>query len=177
MTWRFSFKRPLRDSAGRRAPAGHRIGLGVLATMLILASIGVAAGAGPAPGPRLKDAWARRTPPVTNGGRMGSAPMTWNTAVYLTIDNRGGGADTLLGATSDAARSIELHETTLESGMAMMAPVDSIGVPAGGTVVLKPEGHHLMLLEVTRALTPDSTIRVTLIFERAGRIPVSARVR
>lgn len=62
-------------------------------------------------------------------------------------------------------------------GMMTMQPVDSIEVPADGSVALEPGGYHVMLLDVKKELVPGDTIEVTLTFERAGEVTVTADVR
>lgn len=62
-------------------------------------------------------------------------------------------------------------------GMMKMQPVDSVPVPAGETVELKPGGFHVMLLDVQKELVPGDTIEVTLSFELAGEVTVTAEVR
>ncbi len=61
--------------------------------------------------------------------------------------------------------------------MMTMQPVDSVPVPAGETVELKPGGYHVMLLDVQKELVPGDTIEVTLTFELAGEVTVTAEVR
>ena len=52
-----------------------------------------------------------------------------------------------------------------------------IGRPAGTTAELKPGGHHLMFIQPTRALPAGEQVDATLVFERAGRMPVVFEVR
>ncbi len=56
--------------------------------------------------------WIRATP-------KGSAV----TAGYLTVSNHGKAADRLIGASLQGAGSAELHETTIENGIARMRPL------------------------------------------------------
>jgi len=65
----------------------------------------------------------------------------------------------------------------LGGGMMTMQPVDSVPVLAGETVELKPGGFHVMLLDVQKELVPGDTIEVTLTFELAGEVTVTAEVR
>lgn len=67
--------------------------------------------------------------------------------------------------------------TTMGGGMMTMQPVDSIPVPAGESVELKPGGYHIMLLDVQKTLAPGDTIEVTLTFENAGEVTTTAEVR
>lgn len=144
----------------RRAPAI------LLALVTLLAAAGCSATATSPPGSlSVSGAWVR--PPATPG-----LPA----AGYLTIRNQGAAAEVLLGVTSPVAGSVEIHRTTTSSGMTGMQPVDSIHIPAGGTVTLEPGGFHLMLQDV-QELTVGETVDLVLTFERAGAITVKAEVR
>jgi copper(I)-binding protein len=120
-------------------------------------------------------AWARNSPAVATAG-----------AVYMTIANSGSEDDALTGASVDQsiAASVEVHETVAAgSGMGTdepmmeMRPVESIAVPAGQTVALEPGGYHIMLLDLAAPLQIGEQIDLTLVFERAGQINVTAEIR
>jgi copper(I)-binding protein len=106
---------------------------------------------------------------------MNDAPGS-TTAVYLIIKN-GATADRLTAAKSDVAKAVEIHQTSIENGMARMSPVDAIDIPASGTVELKPGGYHIMLVEPTRALNPGDTFPIALVFDRAGEVSVTVTVQ
>jgi copper(I)-binding protein len=97
-------------------------------------------------------------------------------AGYLVIQNSGA-ADKLLSVTSDVAQTIELHESMMSGNMMSMSPVPNIEVPANGKVELKPGGFHMMLIGLTRPLKVGDKVQLTLNFEKAGKIPVTADVR
>jgi copper(I)-binding protein len=100
------------------------------------------------------------------------------TAAYMTISNRGNVDDTVWAATFEGAERVELHRTTTDSnGMHQMAPVDSINVPAGGTVALEPGGFHLMIFGLSRPLAAGDRVTLVLSFEKAGPVLVEADVR
>lgn len=110
-------------------------------------------------------AWARATPPgVTTA------------AAYLTVTNDGA-VDRLLGASSPAARQVLLHAEVEEHGMQHMRQLEGVEVPAHGNVELSPGQMHLMLVGIAAPLKPDTTIKVTLRFEKAGEITIDVPVR
>lgn len=111
------------------------------------------------------DAWARATPP---GAGVAAA--------YLTIDNTGGPADRLLGASSDAAGRVEVHETRREGDLMRMRKVEPLDVAAGERVVFAPGGLHVMLMELKAPLRQGERLALTLRFERAGEVSVEAEV-
>jgi periplasmic copper chaperone A len=115
--------------------------------------------------PSIENAWAR------------AAGAGTNSAVYLTIRNRGTGEEVLIGAQSDVAAAVEVHRTTMEGGVMRMQLAGNVSLPAGGTVVLEPGGLHVMLMGLHRPLSPGATMKVTLLFERAGSVEVQVPVR
>jgi len=120
---------------------------------------------------RIDGAWARRAPIFDTGGSKG------NGAVYATLVNPGKESDALVAATSNAADTVELHESFQATGMMKMRRVEKIDVPAGERVEMQPGGYHIMLLNLTRELKPGEVVDLTLHFQRAGKIAVGAQVR
>ena len=72
--------------------------------------------------------WARATPAGATTG-----------AVYMTFNNKTGSADRLIGASSDAAEKLQIHEMKVVNGVMQMRQLDNgLPIPAGGSVVLEP---------------------------------------
>jgi periplasmic copper chaperone A len=122
---------------------------------------------------RIEGAWARRAPMMKGDSIAGSG----NGAVYLTIVNSGSISDDVIAASSDAAATVELHQSYEESGMMMMRPITKLGVPAGGKLEMKPGGYHIMLINLKRELKAGQVIDLILVLQKAGRIPVKAKVK
>ncbi len=120
--------------------------------------------ASPQPKIDVRDAWARVTVP----GQMASA-------AYFTIANSGG-KDVLLSVSSPSAKA-SLHSTSMDNGVMRMRPLESLEVPAGSRVALKPGGTHVMLMDLKAPLQGGSTITLDLKFERSGERHVVADVR
>ncbi len=87
-----------------------------------------------------------------------------NGAVYLSLTNNGGAADSLVSATADFAGSVELHTTTIEADVAQMRPIEKIEVLPGATVSLNPQADHIMLIGLTEPLTAGDVKTITLNF-------------
>lgn len=114
------------------------------------------------------------TGPEISDARVGQ-PTGPNAALYFTATS-GGEADRLLGATTDAAGAIEIHETVMNGdGTMAMAGVEALDLPSGDTLVLEPGGYHLMLVDAERLHVGD-TIDVTLMWETAGEETIEAEV-
>jgi copper(I)-binding protein len=128
----------------------------------------------------LSQAWARRAPMLGQTGSghgHGQAAGSGNGAVYVSIENRGSEPDSLLAASSDAAATVELHETRQEGGVMRMRPLPKIELLSGGRIDMKPGGTHIMLLGLTRDLHPGDTVTLRLRFEKAGERVIEAPVR
>jgi hypothetical protein len=97
---------------------------------------------------------------------------------YATIANNGTEADTLTGASSDAAEQVELHETTINAeGVASMKKIDQAEVAAGKSIELKPGGMHLMLIGLKDAIKDGDKVKAKLTFKKAGAVDVEFMAR
>jgi copper(I)-binding protein len=124
-----------------------------------------AAGCRPAGELAAIDAWAR---PGTAGG---------NSAVYFTIDNPTGEADTLLSAAGDIAGQVELHLSKASSdGVMTMEQQMSVPVTGSSTVIFAPGGLHVMLIGLRQDLKVGDTFPLRLRFEKAGEITLTVSV-
>ncbi|NMG75540.1 copper chaperone PCu(A)C [Aromatoleum diolicum] len=71
----------------------------------------------------------------------------------------------LVSAKSPVAGKVEIHEMVLENDVMKMRPVAAVELPAGKPVELKPGGHHVMLLELKRPLSPGDDVPISLVVE------------
>ena len=111
-------------------------------------------------------AWSRATP---NGAKVGGS--------YLTIENKGTAPDKLIGASTDVAGSIQVHEMSMTGGTMKMRPVDGgLTIDPGKTVKLAPGGYHLMMMDLKNPLKQGDKLTITLEFEKAGKVPVTFEV-
>lgn len=54
-------------------------------------------------------------------------------------------ADKIVGISSPEAKSVEIHASSTEGGMASMQKLDQVDLPAGKTVTFGPGGLHVMV--------------------------------
>lgn len=98
-------------------------------------------------------------------------------AVFLSLQNTGTQPAKLIGASSDASSSVEIHEaiTDPETGTTQMRPVDGVDIQVGQQIDLRPDGYHLMLIGLNKTLIAGETLSLTLRFDNAPEvvIPVS----
>lgn len=131
--------------------------------MLLAASLLAACGA--KEGIEVRDVWARTS---TQG---------MNSAVYFVIENHNAEADELIGAASDAAEAVEIHESRLEGDVMTMNRVESVALEPSAAVEFKPGGYHVMLIGLQRDLKAGDEIEVILQFRGSPDLTVKATVR
>jgi len=99
-----------------------------------------------------------------------------NVAVYLTVKNAGASAERLVGAECPLAEKVELVDLQSVAGMTLPTTVAALAVPAHGQLVLGPAGPRLLLHKLAKRLHAYDSFPVTLVFEKAGRMPVEVMV-
>ena len=97
--------------------------------------------------------WTRATPPGATTG-----------VAYLRFVNSRSTAMRLTGATTPVAQRVEIHVMSVDGGVMRMRPEQGLDIPAQATVELKPGGIHLMLIGLSRPLTQEGMIPLTLVF-------------
>lgn len=96
------------------------------------------------------------------------------TAAYMVIKNSGE-ADTLIKATSPISSNVQLHEVVSDGSTSkMQEKVGGFPVPANGEVTLRPGAYHIMMMDLKEPLTEGQVISITLTFEKAGDVTISA---
>jgi copper(I)-binding protein len=102
--------------------------------------------------------------------------ITGMSAGYLTIQNTGTSPVVVRGVACRGIQMVTMHETVITNGMARMVSRDSLVVPAGDQVVMRPGGLHLMLMGLAQPLSVGQhegcTVRTS-----AGEVLVTAAVR
>jgi periplasmic copper chaperone A len=109
--------------------------------------------------------WSRAT--------LAGAPVG---AGYVVIKNSGAAPDRLVSATADVAGKVEIHEMAMTDGVMKMRPINSLEIPAGKSVELKPGGFHIMFIDLKQPLKQGETIKGSLTFDKAGTVPVEYKV-
>jgi len=119
---------------------------------------------------------ATSTPAVQVEGAWVRATVKGQTATGGFMTLRASRDLTLVGFSSDAATDTELHEMAMDGSVMRMRAVERLPLPAGKAVVLKPGGHHLMLMGLKQPLTAGSEVRVELHLEDASGAHVQQAV-
>ena len=114
--------------------------------------------------PKVEAAWAR---PTVQGQAGGGG--------FLKITG-GSVPDRLVAASASVSKAVELHSMTMDGNVMQMRQIESIDVPAGKTVELKPGGMHVMFIGLTQTLKSGASFPMTLRFEKAGEVKVDVKV-
>jgi periplasmic copper chaperone A len=97
-------------------------------------------------------------------------------AAYLTVTDNGK-PDRLVGVSTPVAAEAQVHESIDDNGVMKMRPVQGGVTLAPGTpVTFKPGGYHIMLMGLKAPLKAGDSFPLTLTFEQAQPLTVTARI-
>ena len=110
-------------------------------------------------------------------------PWTYETAgvlepsapVFMKFKNHGRRSDRLLGAVTSRATTVELRGAP-QLGSGVTQRVAAIEIKPAQDVELSASGYSLQLSGVTKAFSAYDTFKMTLTFERAGRIEIEVLI-
>jgi protein SCO1/2 len=110
----------------------------------------------------LSNAWARTPPP-------GSTTI----AGYMTISNNSDQDIQISGVTAPDFRMAMIHESVLKNGISKMQHLDYVIIPAGGSIELKPNGLHLMLMGAEETILTRQSFELSLIDSNGNEYPAT----
>jgi len=114
----------------------------------------------------VSDAWARASAGMAKAG-----------GAFMTLTNTATHDHTLVSASSDIAKRVELHTHIMDDGVMKMREVEGgINVPTGETVMLAPGGLHVMFLGLHAPLKEGTTFPLTLTFDSGRSTTVDVKV-
>jgi len=145
----------------------QRLCFGVIGTLaLALVLVASAAAEGIADKITVQDPYVRAVPPVVK-----------TSAAFMQLQNSDAVERILVGASTPASATVELHTHTLDDGVMRMRQVPNIRLPANETVSLKPGGLHIMLFDLHAPLNVGDQVPITLTFDDGSNKEISAEVR
>lgn len=98
---------------------------------------------------QVEKAWTRATVPGQQGG---GAFMTLTASEDLQ----------LVGGSTPLAEVTEIHEMVMDGDVMRMRALDTLALPAGQAVELKPGGLHVMFMQLKQPLTEGMQVPLTL---------------
>ena len=136
----------------------------ILSSLVLAAPLALAACGDPAP-TYIDQAWVRLSPNKDTPS-----------AGYFVVHG-GDAATQLRGVLTDYALKVEMHESISHDGMMTMKPVESVDIPAKGTVAFAPGGKHLMLWGVNDTAISRGKMTLTFLMANGDRLLVDAVIR
>ena len=99
---------------------------------------------------------------VSEAWVRGTVPAQKATGAFMKI--RSAEDAKLVSAASPVAKIVEVHEMSMKDNVMQMRAVESVALPAGKTVELRPGGYHVMLVDLARPLGKGDSVPITLTF-------------
>ncbi len=119
------------------------------------------------PGITVNDPWVRAMPPGASAS-----------AAYMTINNIATDPVLITGVESPQFEEASIHETRLDGDIASMHAIDNgVPLPAGGSVEMKPNGIHIMLMGARSELSVDDEFTVIFTLRDGAKVTVPVVVR
>ncbi len=116
----------------------------------------------------VSDAWVRA-----------SVPHQQSTGAFMTLT--ASSDSKLVGVASKVAKSVQVHEMTMNGDVMGMREVKTVELPAGKAVTLDPNGLHVMLMGLHDQVKEGDKVPLTLTIEDAKgareTVDVQAEVR
>ncbi len=104
----------------------------------------------------IDNAWVRST---SAGQNVGAAYMTLTSKQNVT----------LIKATSDVTKTVEMHSMSMHNGIMKMRMLDELPVEAGKPLKLEPGGLHLMLFDLKKPLAAGQYVNFELTFKSGSQ--------
>ena len=114
----------------------------------------------------LHDAWVREAPP---GAQV--------LAGYAQIENATDQANAIIAVSSTAFEKAEIHRSEVKGGIARMAQIKRLDLPAQKIVKLEPGGTHLMLINPKLPLRAGQHVMLMFTLSSGNTVNVDAEVR
>lgn len=98
-------------------------------------------------------------------------------AGYFTLENLTDKPLSLVDVSSPDFGSAMLHQSVTKNGVESMLPVETLAIPAGGSVELQPGGYHVMLMQPKKNLFAGDMVTLMLTFSDKSELAILAPVR
>lgn len=96
--------------------------------------------------------------------------------VYMSVQNTGSSDITIASLATKVAERAEVHKSTRVENVVRMEKVGPLLVPAGKTVELKPDGLHVMLMDLSAPLVAGRAFSITLRLDDESTVDVNVEV-
>jgi len=105
----------------------------------------------------------------------GTVPAQKTTGAFVTLESTENAK--VVGVKTAAAKTAEIHASDMRDGVMHMHALESLVLPAGKAVELKPGGHHVMLMGLAKTLGEGDAVTLVFTIEDAKgkRTPLEVR--
>ena len=94
-----------------------------------------------------------------------SVPHQQSTGAFMTLT--ASSDSKLVSVASPVAKTVQVHEMTMNGDVMGMREVKAVELPAGKAVTLDPNGLHVMLMGLNQQLKEGQQVPLTLVIEDA----------
>jgi copper(I)-binding protein len=112
--------------------------------------------------------------PVTFTDPWIKATDTQMTALFAEVSNTGTADVSIIGAETDVASMVEVHEVV---DNIMRQKSGGVVIPGNGQTVLMPGGDHIMLMGLNSELVAGDVLTVTINLSDGSTVSVDAEIR
>lgn len=114
----------------------------------------------------IEGAYARATPPHLP-----------NSAAFMTIKNTTSESISVVSASSNVSKVVELHTHTMKDGVMKMIQIPKIDIPANAETTLKPGGLHIMFIGLHNPLKKGESVTLRLNFSNGESKEITAPIK
>lgn len=115
---------------------------------------------------KVEDPYVRATPP--------NLP---NSAAFMILKNSSDKDISVIKASSDVSKVVELHTHDMKDGVMKMYQVPKIDIPAKGLTTLKPGGFHVMFIGLNQPLKVGNEVTFTLEYSNGETQTITAPIK
>lgn len=106
----------------------------------------------------------------------GAAGRGTQIPIYVTFTNDGALDDRLIRIETGSAKTATLTRIDLREGLVRPVELEALNLPSKTRISLRPGERQITLAGLMDPVEPGSSIAVTFVFERAGRLSAKVRV-
>jgi copper(I)-binding protein len=104
-------------------------------------------------------------------------PGTSAAVAYMTLTNNTRAEIFIASISSPQFDSVMLHETRIVDGVARMAMLGSLLIPAQSSIRLQQGGKHIMLMQANQGAEPGQSVTLRIHFDVGGLLIIDATLQ
>gem|GEM_PF-2826531 len=116
-------------------------------------------------------------PPVTLSNTWVRLLPTPTTGAFAEFKNTSNQPLYIIGAQSEIAKKVEIHNHIHEGGVMKMREVKEIEIPANGLLQMKPGSYHIMLINTVRQLKEGEKVSIKVLLKDGSSLTSDFEVK